>query len=219
MYVCNMKKIHLFILLLIPFLSIHAQKSNSIGDSNNVFALKLYSQLSKENKGNLFFSPFSISTALAMTYAGARDETETQMSQTLHFNPDQSEFHTDYKNYIGQIEADTGKRLKMEIANSIWLDNSFKLLIPYQDIVKDDYNSLSKNVDFKHAAEPARKEINKWVEKKTHDKIIELIKPGMIDGSTKLVLVNAIYFDGKWSIAFSKDSTKKDLFILMVLPK
>lgn len=189
-----------------------AQHVQSIADSNNSFAFKLYSEINKGKKGNLFFSPFSISTALAMTYAGSRNETEKQMSQTLHFNRDQQVFQAQYKSYLDTIEADTGKGLIMGIANSIWVANTCKILSPFSEAVKDDYNSESRNTDFAGQSEQSRQEINSWVEDKTHNKIKDLIAKGLIDGTTRLVLVNAIYFKGKWQSPFKQNNTHKSIF-------
>jgi serpin B len=206
-----MKALFIFLIAVVLSCNINAQQAYSIADSNNLFAFKLYNEVKKDKRENLFFSPFSISTALAMTYAGARNETEKQMASTLHFNSDQDAFHRDYKTFLEKIGSDTGKDLIMGIANSLWIANSFKLLAPFQNILTTDYNSEAKNVDFSKS-EQIRQEINAWVEGKTNDKIQDLIKPHMLSASTKLVLVNAIYFKGKWKFPFSKDSTKTDDF-------
>ncbi|HTB31551.1 MAG TPA: serpin family protein [Bacteroidia bacterium] len=191
-----------------------AQQPFSIADSNNLFAFKLYGELKKDTKENLFFSPFSISSALAMTYAGARNETEKQMCHTLHFSSDQNAFHKAYKTYLEKIESDTGKDLALRVANSLWIANSFELLKPFSEIEAADYKAESYNVAFSPPAaiEDTRLQINYWVEQRTKKKIKDLIPPGILDLSTKLVLVDAIYFKGKWKIAFSKDSTKMGEF-------
>lgn len=207
-----MKFLFTIFLFSISCIGITAQDIQSMADSNNLFAFKLYAEINKRKTENLFFSPFSISTALAMAYAGARNETERQMSQTLHFNLDQDVFHRQYKSYRDTIETDTSKDLIMEIANSIWVANTCKILSPFSEIVKDDYHSESKSVDFAGNTEQTRQEINSWVEDKTHDKIKDLIAKGMIGETTRLVLVNAIYFKGKWQSPFRQNVTRKDLF-------
>lgn len=187
----------------------NAQQASPIADSNNIFALNLYNHLRQDSsKKNLFFSPFSISTTLAMTYAGARGQTEKQMCSTLHFSLNQDQFHREYKAYISGIDSDAGRNIQLGIANSLWIANALSILTPFAEIVKDDYNSESKNVDFGGHTEKVRREINTWVEIKTNDKIKNLIQPRIIGTDTKLVLVNAIYFKGKWAKPFSKDSTK-----------
>ena len=120
--------------------NIAGQNAQTIADSNNLFALNLYSQLCKEKQGNLFLSPFSISTALAMTYAGARNETEKQMRDVLHFNLVQDGFHVQYKNYLGKIASDTGKNVTMEIANSIWIANGCKIYKHFSEVVRNDFS-------------------------------------------------------------------------------
>jgi serpin B len=206
-----MKKIFATVFSLTIGIILNAQQAFPIADSNNIFAFKLYDEVKKDPRGNLFFSPFSISTALAMTYAGARNETEKQMGHTLHFSLQQDIFHLEYKTYLGKIESDTGRNLTMGIANSLWIGNSLKLLPRFSEIAKIDYNAEAKNVDFANS-EQARQEINSWVEQKTNDKIKDLIKPGLIGGDTRVLLVNAIYFKGKWAAPFKKDSTKKEEF-------
>jgi len=207
-----MKTLLATILSLTICLAPEAQQVINIADSNNVFAFKLYNEVRRsEDNENLFFSPFSISTALAMTYAGAKNETEKQMSHTLHFSLDQNTFHKNYKNYLEKIGSDTGKDLVMGIANSLWIANSLKLLPSFSGIVNTDYKSAAKNVDFSNT-EQTRQEINSWVEQKTNNKIKGLIKPRILDADTKLVLVNAIYFNGKWKTPFPKDSTKNEKF-------
>jgi serpin B len=197
--------------VLLCFGGLSAQSSSTIADSNNKFAFKLYDEVKKDTKENLFFSPFSISTALAMTYGGARGETEKQMSRTLHFSLDQASFHQEYKSYLENIESDTGKGMILGIANSLWISNKFKLLNNFKEITTNDYKSEARNVSF---SDETRKEINQWVEQKTNDKIKDLIAPGVINSATRLVLVNAIYFNGKWNEKFSKDSTKNQDFYL-----
>lgn len=207
-----MKTLVISLVAVVLCIQMNAQQTSSIADSNNLFAFNLYSQLSKQEPGNLFFSPFSISTALAMTYAGARNETEKQMRDVLHFNVEQKGFHADYRNYLDAIEADTGKDLVLEIANSIWVENSCKIRPSFSEIVKDEYNSVSKNVDFARHTEETRQEINSWVENKTHDKIKKLLAKGMVKSSTKLVLVNTIYFKAKWESPFNAAATRKAIF-------
>jgi serpin B len=133
------------------------------------------------------------------------------MASTLHFNANQDAFNRNYKTYLEKIESDTGKDLTMVIANSLWVANTLKLLSPFKETVTSNYNSEAKNVDFSKTEE-TRTEINSWVEQKTHDKIQDLIQPHIISAATRLVLVNAIYFKGRWKVPFPKDSTKTDDF-------
>ena len=195
-----------------------ADKTNNspVVEGNNKFALNLYQNL-KTNEGNLFLSPYSISTALAMTSAGARGQTEKQMAQALCFAPMKSEeFHKEFGEIIKQLNASGEKGgYELVVANALWGQKDYKFLPEYLSIVKTNYDGNLDEVDFKTQAEAARNKINAWVENKTKDKIKELIKQGMLDSETRLVLTNAIYFKGKWASQFKPDQTQDSLFTLL----
>ncbi|MCJ7676066.1 MAG: serpin family protein [Sedimentisphaerales bacterium] len=193
---------------------------------NNEFALALFARL-RENQGNLFFSPYSISTALAMTYAGARGQTETQMAKVLHFPTlagekvppepvmQEGQFHSAF----GVVVKDLNQRAKkgnyeLAVANALWGQKGYKLLNDFLRLIETEYGGRLTEVDFVTATESARKTINAWVEEKTRDKIKELLKPGVLDAMTRLVLTNAIYFKGNWARQFKKDRTKQSPFTL-----
>jgi serpin B len=193
---------------------------------NNEFALALFARL-RENQGNLFFSPYSISTALAMTYAGARGQTETQMAKVLHFPTlagekvppepvmQEGQFHSAF----GEVVKDLNQRAKkggyeLAVANALWGQKGYKLLDDFLKLIETEYGGRLTEVDFVTATESARKTINTWVEEKTKDKIKELLKPGVLDAMTRLVLTNAIYFKGNWARQFKKDRTKQSPFTL-----
>ncbi len=203
-----MKRIFLIILGIVFFNLVGAQGIKSAVDSNNVFAFKLYANL--KGNHNLFYSPFSISSALAMTYAGAKGETEKQMSKTLHFNPKHDSLNSHFEKIITTITADTANGIQLSIANSLWAQNKFHFLNTYTDLIKQFYLSQVNNVDF--ADVKTRDEINGWVEKKTNNKITDLLPKGSINGNTKLVLVNALYFHGEWAAKFKTAFTTKDFF-------
>ncbi len=174
---------------------------------NTAFALDLYQQL-RSTEGNLFFSPYSISTALAMTYAGARGNTETQMAQTLHFTLDQSALHP----ALAALEARLRKvqekgDILLSVANALWPHVDYPFLEAFLTLTKEFYGVSITPVDYKDT-EAARQQINTWVEEKTQDKIKDLIPPGVLDDLTRLVLVNAIYFKGNWASQFAKDRTQ-----------
>jgi len=189
-----------------------AKGQNSVADSNNVFAFKLYQQVKSDK--NLFYSPFSISFALAMTYAGAKNETENQMRKTLHFTPNAEAFHVGFKKLYDSVEADNTVGIQMNIANSLWLGKKYTFLGTYLNLVKANYHSELREVDFIEASarQQAVKDINSWVEQKTNNKIKNILHDGDVDESTALVLVNAIYFNGKWQTAFRKEQTKQGDF-------
>ena len=188
---------------------------------NNTFALALYARLQGED-GNLFFSPYSISTALAMTYAGARGRTAAQMADVLHFpvgtkpaglNPRQ--LASEFGKLIKGLNA-KGKEgaYELSVANALWGQKGYGFLTEFLQLVEKHYDSRLNQVDFVGATEKARQTINAWVEKKTNDKIKNLIPKGILDSMTRLVLTNAIYFKGNWARQFEEDRTHEAPFTL-----
>jgi serpin B len=180
--------------------------------ADNAFGIDLYRRLSGDD-GNLFFSPYSISTALAMTYAGARGETEKQMARTLHFGLEQASF----AKAMAELNADilaAGKSSGCQIhtANGLWGHKGHPFLPVYLELIRKRYGAELAQVDFVTAAEQIRGEINAWVEKQTSNKIQNLIGPGTLNAQTRLVLANAIYFKGKWEHPFSKEATRRGDF-------
>ena len=177
------------------------------GNSN--FAFELYAELRKMG-GNLFFSPHSISTALAMTYAGARENTADQMAQALHFIPNQTHLHTAF----AQIEASLNSLQDNEVnsANALWPQIGYPLLEEFVALLTTYYATTITPVDYQTDPESARQAINAWVESKTKDKIKNLLQPGVLDALTRLVLVNAIYFKGVWANKFDKTATRAEPF-------
>ena len=179
---------------------------------NNAFAVELYSQL-KSQPGNLFFSPESISTALAMTYAGARGETATEMAKTLHFMLPPEKLHPAMGALLqGLNAAHDGYQLK--VANALWGQQGYTFLDDFIKLTNDNYAAGLNQVDFKNATDAARMTINQWVEQQTENEIKDLIAPGILDGKTRLVLTNAIYFKGDWQTQFKKEDTKDEDFHL-----
>jgi serine protease inhibitor len=183
---------------------------------NNKFALELYRNL-QSRQGNLFLSPYSISTALAMTCAGARGQTEKQMAQTLCFGPVKNEqFHETFGKIIKQLNTSGAKGgYELTVANALWGQKDYKFLPDFLTLVRENYGGDLRQVDFVKQTEEARKTINAWVESKTKDKIKELIKPGTLDSMTRLVLTNAIYFKGKWESPFKPERTQDSPFVLL----
>ncbi len=181
---------------------------------NSRFALDLYAKL-KAQQGNLFFSPYSISTALGMTYAGARGDTAAQMAKVLHFELPQERLHPGFAALINDLNA-AGKKgdYQLSIANALWGQKSCGFLKEFLDLTRSRYGAGLNEVDFKKATETARKTINAWVEKQTRDKIKNLIKPGVLNALTKLVLTNAIYFKGNWTLKFEEQQTREEPFTL-----
>jgi serpin B len=185
-----------------------AKNTEAVVSSNTAFAFDLYKQLQTLQTGNLFLSPYSISTALAMTYAGAREQTAVQMSDVLHFGTDQTQFHSAFGELQAQINAALQKEdIALNVANGLWVDQAYPFLDSFIDLVTNAYQAELKSVDFQTAFEAARLKINIWVEEQTQNKIKELIKQGMLSSLTRLVLVNAIYFKGNWATEFDKSET------------
>jgi serpin B len=181
---------------------------------NNVFAFDLYSQLRSRREGNLFFSPYSISTALGMTYAGARGKTAEEMAKTLHFSLKPKRLHSAFKGLISDLNGDAGTRpYRLDVANALWTQKGYPFLRDFVKLVVVDYHAEANLVDFQQP-DQARRVINAWVEKKTEDKIKELFKPNTVNKDTRLVLTNAIYFKGAWRYQFPKGATRKEVFRL-----
>jgi serpin B len=181
---------------------------------NTEFACDLYAKLRGQD-GNLFFSPYSISTALAMTRAGARGETADQMDKTLHFTLKGDKLHAAFGELIKEANGDPkdAKRgYQLSTANALWGQKGFSFLPEFVKLTKDDYGAGLNEVDFVGATEDARKTINAWVEKETRDKIKDLLPQGVLTTDTRLVLTNAIYFKGDWASQFKKDLTKEEPF-------
>lgn len=173
---------------------------------NTEFALALYQKL-RTQPGNLFFSPHSISTALAMTYAGARGRTAAQMAQVMRFHLDPPQLHA----ALAHLEVTLSRigdrdQVQLNVANALYPQQGYPLLPDYLRLVEASYGVLITAVDYRDAA-AARQLINAWVAEKTAQKIPDLIHPGILNNSTTLVLVNAIYFKGNWASQFAPGLT------------
>jgi len=181
----------------------------AVVSGNTTFALKMHQELSSK-AGNLFFSPYSISSALGMTYAGARNNTEKEMKEALHFPGGRGALCRSFGELQEGLNAvQKAGDIKLSIANAIWAENSYKFLPAYMDLVQKDYRSRINLADFVGNAETERKLINNWVEKQTNDKIKDLIPKGILDALTRMVLVNAIYFKGDWASQFNEIHTRE----------
>ena len=182
---------------------------NPAVQGNTVFALDIYGQL-REQPGNLFFSPFSSSTALAMTQAGARGDTAAEMAKVLHL-PDKP--HAAFAQLQGQVNAVQGKgKVRLTVGNALFPHENYQFKPEYIKLVTGQYAAGVEPLNYSQDTEGARTHINQWVEKRTNDKIKDLIKPGMLDGLTRMVLVNAIHFKGDWSSQFKPRFTREQPF-------
>ena len=182
------------------------------------FGLALYQVLRQED-GNLFYSPFSISLALAMAYAGARGQTEQEMAQALRFTLPQAQLHPAFNALLLDLdrraeEADD-EAFQMRIANSIWGQRDYAFLQEYLDVLARNYGAGMRLVAFMNAPEEARVAINDWVSEETEERIQDLIPEGVIDTLTRLVLANAIYFKASWSEQFEEAETRPQDFHLL----
>jgi serpin B len=180
-----------------------------VAEANNRFALDLYSRLRTGRGDNLFFSPASLSIALAMTYAGAKGETAEQMTQVLHFRLPQEKLHPafrDLRRYWAVKAKDRG--FQLSVANQLWGQQDYHFLPGFLAITRENYGAEMARVDFVRQKEEACQRINAWVEEQTHGKIRDIIAPGVIDSMTQLVLTNAIYFKGEWAESFRKAATQ-----------
>jgi serine protease inhibitor len=182
---------------------------------NNRFAVELLGQV-RDQPGNLFFSPSSISTALAMTYAGARTETAREMAKALHFTLPQERLHPAFASMIQALESGASKGgYRLSVANRLWGQKGYHYRPEFLATTREQYGAELAEVDFA-ASEQARQAINAWISEKTEGKILDLIPSGVLDGLTRLVLTNAIYFKGTWSEPFPKASTREAPFHVTV---
>jgi serpin B len=181
-------------------------------EGNNAFAVALYGQLRKQD-GNLFFSPESISTAFAMAYAGARDTTASEMARTLHFTLPSDRLHPAMGELLKNLNA-AHDGYQLHVADALWAERDYAFLDDFLKLTTSDYGAGFNRVDFKGAPEAVRSTINQWVEQKTENKIKDLLPPGSVSSTTKLVLTNAIYFKGDWQMQFDKASTQGEDFHL-----
>ena len=184
-----------------------AENVKLVVDANNQFAFDLYAKY-KSKEGNLFFSPYSISSALAMTYEGAYGETAQEMARVFYFPQDAAQLRPGFAQEFNNINA-PGKPYKLSTANALWAQQDYKFLDSYFTTIGNYYGGKVTNLDFIGDTENSRVTINKWVELQTNDKIKDLIPPGEIDTMTRLVLTNAIYFKGTWVWQFDKSATSE----------
>ncbi len=201
-------------------------------DGNSAFAFNLYQAL-KETNGNIFYSPYSISAALAMTYAGARGETAQQMADTLHFALLEGHLHSSF-NYLDKELCQRGKDKKymisqpgrgpttenvegfrLNIVNALWGQKDYKFLPDFLDILAENYGAGLRILNFREAPEESRVTINKWASDQTEGRINNVLPPGVINPLTRLIVANAIYFNARWEHKFVESMTHDDPFYLM----
>ncbi|XP_072254151.1 serpin B6-like isoform X2 [Pyxicephalus adspersus] len=186
---------------------------DSLSAANGSFAIELYKKLNENDKKcNLFFSPLSISSALAMVYLGAKGNTAAQMSKVLQFEKAKN-VHPSFQSLITEINK-PGTDYLLRTANRLYGEKSFAFLDDFIGSTQKHYLADLQAVDFTGKSEDCRKDINTWVEQTTEGKIKDLLPSGSVDSLTRLVLVNAIYFKGNWANQFNKDATSEMPFRL-----
>ncbi len=190
-------------------------------EGNAAFAMELYQQLRGET-GNLFYSPYSISLALAMTYAGARGQTEAEMAKVMRYTLSQDALHPAFNALDQELasqaidpQAGMGKGFQFNIANSLWGQKDFAFRQEFLDRLALNYGAGMRLVDYLHDTEGARLKINDWVSDQTEEKIQDLIPTGALNAETRLVLANAIYFNAAWARPFEELRTQEQPFTLL----
>ena len=200
--------------------AIDATDLDALVASNTQFALSLYESLRAESDGNLFYSPYSISLALAMTWAGERGETDAQMADVLRFSLPSERLHPAF-NALEQQLASRGRNLprdedgtgfQLSIANSIWGQREFDFEDSFLDLLAEQYGAGMRLVDFIGSPDPSRLLINDWVAQRTEDRIKDLLPEGSVNVLTRLVLTNAIYFNASWLDPFDPVQTVDGAF-------
>ncbi|MEI6851734.1 MAG: serpin family protein [Bacteroidota bacterium] len=179
--------------------------------NNNEFAFDLYKNIGQKPE-NMFYSPFSISAAMGMTYAGSKGNTEKQISEVMRFAKNNEAFYGNYKDYLNTINSLNQDLVNIYTANSLWAQADFAFKQDYIEVIRSQFGGEIKNVNFIKDPEKCRLDINNWVDGKTNKKVENLILPGMIDDLTRLVLVNAIYFKASWEMPFDAKATRKTDF-------
>jgi serpin B len=187
------------------------EHQTALGQSR--FAWELYRALRAEETGNLFVSPYSVSSALAMTYGGAYGETAEEMARVLHFDLPGDRLHPAFGQLARSFRADRGAQgYQLHVANRLWGQDQEGYLDAFLALTRDQYGAELARVDFANDSEGARKLINLWAAEQTEGKIQDLIPPGLVSELTRFVLTNAIYFKGDWEKRFNEGLTQEAPF-------
>ncbi|XP_036921921.1 serpin B6-like isoform X1 [Sturnira hondurensis] len=187
---------------------------DAVSEANGTFAVSLLRKLGEDNSKNVFFSPMSISSALAMVLLGAKGNTAAQMVQALSLSKSGGageDVHQGFQSLLTEVNR-TGTQYLLRTANRLFGEKSYAFNSSFKDSCHKFYQAEMEELDFFKAAEEARTHINSWVAKKTEGKITELLSPNSVNPDTRLVLVNAIYFKGNWDAQFNKEHTKEKSF-------
>ncbi len=194
-----------------PEPNINSDNINPVVDANNQFSIDLYSEYKLE-EGNIFFSPYSISTALAMTYEGAEGQTKEEMASVLHY-PANKTILKEVNLGLYQSINTGNNEYTLKTANALWGQKDYNFKDSYIQDIETYYKGHLTNLDFINNPTPSADEINTWCDKETNGKIDKIISPELISIDTKLILTNAIYFKGEWKNGFDSDLTvKRDFY-------
>ncbi len=191
-----------------------ATSAPTVTDGNSEFAADLYRQLAA-GSGNLFFSPYSISTALAMALDGARGQTAAGMADALQLATlSRGQIAAGFADLQSQLGDANGNGIRLVPANSLWIQSGFPFDHAYLDSLRRNFGAEANPVDFIDHSAAAQSAINRWVKSATRGKIAELVGPGTLDAATRMVLCNAVYFKGRWERPFPKGATESRPFHL-----
>jgi len=189
----------------------------------NAFAFDLYHAVAKGEEGNLIYSPYSISLAFSMAYAGARGETAAEMAEVLHFLPQEAQHPA--LNAVDQRLSNLGQGpteheeeetpFQLSVANALWGQQGVPFEQPFLETLARQYGAGMRVADFIGAPDAALEMINGWVAQQTNDRIEKILSPGSITPDTRLILANAIYFKAAWLYFFSKSATQDGPFTLL----
>ena len=179
-------------------------------DACNGFAFDLFGRYSVDD-GNILFSPYSISTALSMTYEGARGETAEEMEAVFGFLEDPSERLPSVAGIYNTLNEE-GREYALHTVNALWIQQGYPVLEDYVDAIIGYYGGDVNALDFVAEPDESRVTINEWVEERTNDRIKDLFPSGSIDADVRLVLTNAIYFKGDWLYEFDEEATGEEEF-------
>jgi serpin B len=174
---------------------------------NTALALDLYQKL-RATPGNLFFSPFGISTGLGLVYAGARGGTGSELGRAAHFSLARTNLHPAFGELIDRMDRlQHGSRLTLVTANGLWRQEGHSFSNAFLELARTQYRAEPEAADFKHAAGAASSRINAWVARQTRGRIETMLDPGWLGPDTRLVLCNALYFKGNWRSQFKSKET------------
>lgn len=199
-------------LILVSMLLIASASAQTASESVSAFTFQMYQKVAEKEKGNIFFSPYSISSAMAMTYVGAANETQNQIASTLHFTKDTKALATSMGGLHQSLLSKNGKGLELSISNRVWVEQTYKVKCSYKRTLKKRFKTSFGKADFIGNFQLERVKINDAVATDTKSLIKDLIPQGGLSPITRLVLTNAIYFKGKWEKQFNPARTRKGDF-------